>query len=387
MNENTNENSDNEDSTDSFIYVLNLFRSLGQREDVLIRIYYIMKVFEENPSHFFSRKEIERIILPKLNIDIKDFSNDFKRLLANNILTKRGLKYHLTSIGSQILFTIIRIKKEYDQHVLTQFTRSMLNKIIYEDQGLNIHSYKHVAQIGTILRQLINDIIDRDETIEWVPYLEKFDSILNDLDTYSKSFENELPIFNLLMKIKSELSLEFAKLHYAFKNSIQRNLSLISKGLFPDQIKIYLNYFGNDDWLDLESIFHPLIINQYHYSNVNQWLELLQEDYTIEPYLNKEENFKHIQMVEISKENLEIKNFLPDYLSIFQDVNNNLNSEPNLISDVITNCGFDIIKSISFIGYIPTLIEEFDLNIIAIKKLVDFNDYNIIDGIIERIGE
>jgi len=362
--------------------VFQIFR-LVSGKSTYHRYFHILRTFYENGDKYITRKELEDKISHILGTSIKNVQHDLRNLRINGLIKRSGLTYHLTKLGTNFYNSILRLEKDLQPDLMDQISRAILMHSIYEDEGLDIKSYRQVQQLGFLIKDIIQEWIEREEILDWIVYLEKIDQIIKDLDHFTNKYEDNPAIQQILLKTKSEISYEFSRYHKVASYLLKQNLSLIDRGFYPKRIKKCLNLFDLSSWVQLENIFKyealettltqdesnyiDILENQVHYDN---------KDILIDSY----DSIK-TEIINITEATQVLEEIMPNF-HIFGRRLLLLNKKRNYLSEILNLWNLKWNPAALFIGNLPTIVNKYPVYCLPVKKSIEMEEYLIKESII-----
>lgn len=352
----------------------------------------ILNVLNENPDTYLLKREIQRILADKLeDQELKRIGEDMRRLMHINLVQIRGNRYHLTEIGTIIITSIERIREELAQPLLQKFTRAMLLSSIYEGEGFRIHSDKHIRQIGFLIIETINDLIEQDRILEWAEYLQRFTDIIESLSNFIENYVEEPELYQQLFHMKSEIELEFSKYHEMAQKSFSKQLSMIQAGFDPIKMRRVLRILNEDQLNRLNMSLEPLFDEWGLIENDILWEIILEDELALSKKLDKTIIEDSVVKTNVADE-VEVENIFEEYLSVYQAHGKKLKNKLKehsffFISDLIPELGDSWFEMMNLIGSIPSIEREFIIPILPLDKKITINQGVLWDGLFFREKE
>jgi len=358
-----------------------IFRLVSNRS-TYFRYYNILNTFQKNADSYLTRSNLEDKLSHLLGDSIRNLKTDLYKLKVYGLVRRNGIRYHLTKFGVIFFTALLRLEKDLQPDLLEQISRAILMHALYEEKGLDIRTYQHVQQLGFLIQELVREWIEKEEVLDWLDYVEKFDQIIKEFDIITEKYDDQPPIKRILLKTKSKISFEFSRFHEASKLLIKQNISLAERGFYPKRMKSCLNLFKAHNWMQLENFFDRFASASILPTSPLEMVQALEE----KDFENKEppENYEN----SIQTENLTlleasetIEKFIPSY-KIFAKRIYKLQKTQAYLSNIVKDWNLNWKTTGDLVCCIPTIIYKYKINCIPLRNLKEINNMKIKESIL-----
>ncbi|MEE9379693.1 MAG: hypothetical protein V3V33_16835 [Candidatus Lokiarchaeia archaeon] len=362
--------------------VFQIFRLISGKS-TYYRYFHILRTFYVNGDKYITRKELEGKISHILGNSIKNVQHDLRNLRINGLIKRSGLTYHLTKLGTNFFNSILRLEKDLQPDLMDQISRAILIHSVYEDEGLDIKSYRQVQQLGFLIKEIIQEWIEREEILDWIVYLDKFDQIIKDLDHFTNKYEDDPKIQQILLKTKSEISFEFSRYHKVAIYLLKQNLSLIDRGFYPKRIKECLNLFNLSNWVQLENIFKYEALETTLTQDEFNYIEIIENQVHNDnnDILIDSNDSIETEIINVSDAIQVLEKIIPNF-RIFGRRLLLLYKKRNYLSEILNFWNLKWTPAALFIGNLPTIVNKYPVFCLPIKKSIKMDEYLIKESII-----
>lgn len=355
---------------------------LVSNRSTYFRYYNILNIFQQNVDSFFTRSQLEDKLSHLLGDSTKNLKTDLYRLKVYGLIRRNGIRYHLTKFGTTFFAALLRLEQDLQPDLLEQISRAILMHAVYEEKGLDIRTYQHVQQLGFLIQEIVSDWIEKEEVLDWLDYIDKFDQIIKEFDIITEKYEDQPYIKQILLKTKSKLSYEFSRFHEASKLLMKQNLSLIERGFYPTRMKSCLNLFKGSNWMQLENFFDHFASTSIVPTSSSELIQFLGENDSEnkEPPENYENSIQtqNLSFLEASET---IEKFIPSY-KIFAKKMYMLEKSQDYLSNIIKDWNLDWNTTGDLVSSIPTIIDKYKINCIPLRKSKQLKNIKIKESII-----
>lgn len=284
-------------------------------------------------------------------------------LVFHGLVKRKGIKYHLTKLGSLIFSSILKLEKDIQPDLVEQLSRAILMHSLYEEEGLDIKSYQQVQQLGFLIQEIIHEWIERGEVLEWVDYLTKFDQIIKNLDFISEKYNDQPYIKKILLNTKAKIAKEFSRYHEVTNLLLRQRISLIDRGFYPKRLKNAINLFNHEAWNNLNDLFKNEFSTQPLYELDLDFLNILKKERNnsqIESKISLEDGI-NTESVEIKEVQNIFELFMPYYKVFAKKFLINQFRNGVLLSDLIKKWNLNWSESANLISILPSAIGKFPI--------------------------
>jgi len=355
------------------------------------RFFHILSTFSQDADSYPTRRELEKKLSPILGSSIKNLPNDLKQLRIHKLIKKKGIRYHLSKFGVLFFKAILSLEKDLQPSLVKQLSRAIFLHSIYEGEGLDIRTHQHIQQIGFLIEELIQESIEKDEVLEWIPYLEGLNEIIEDLDALSELYKDEPHKKQVILKVKAKIAYELSRFHEATKHSLYKYLSLVERGFYPNRMKKALNFFNLKSWQRLETLFDfemfPSPLPEIESNLITVIIDGNKKS-EFKPEIDVKNSIR-TEIFNIENANKELDLFIPNY-KILRSKLLTLNIKNGfLISELIPKWRLNWVETANLIANLPTILEIAPILCYPLKNIEKIKNGSIKDGflILKEFGK